>query len=241
MAVKQVGFQAAVDALKEYEGIKAPLAKEKPPVSDSVASSGELKPFTGKYEKFAKPCEWLQKRCPNAADYGVFFYQNDTRKSAVNGHVLIPIRDIERVNYGYLARNIGQVTQERPKYRFPTNLPKSRFLFGCDVLKGGKFGQVPLRVCYLVESPWTCMKFASLGLPAVSPFGWSVSEEQVKMVSALSKGVIYLPDRNKQQDCQTVVAVLAQSLWLRFPPLPTGCDDPEQLPNRESILALTSG
>jgi len=151
---------------------------------------------------------------------------------------MIPVKDIDGKLWGYLGRNVDTATELSPKYLLPKNLPKSHFLFGSDVLKSGKFGQVPLKKLYLVESPFAVMKFASLGLPAVSPYGWSVSATQVELLTQLSRGVIYLPDRNKYSDAQNTATTLASRLWLRFPPLPDGVDDPEQL-SLEQILALT--
>jgi hypothetical protein len=253
--VKNVAFQAAVEILGEIPAQQPP--KEKSPViSDSGASrnsssattstlissepgQSEPKPLMkDTWRKFAIPCPWLQQRCPDAAvreRYGVFFYENNARKSAVNGHVLIPIRDIDGVNYGYQARNIGEVTADRPRYRFPTNLPKSRFVFGGDQLH--TFGSLPLRVVYLLESPLAVMKFASLGLPAVSNFGWAVSEEQATPLATLAKGCIYLPDRNKQAECDAVCRILSRKLWLRFPELPEAIHDPEEM-DKASILAF---
>jgi DNA primase len=43
------------------------------------------------------------------------------------------------------------------------------------------------------------LKFHQLGLPAVSPFGWSLSEQQIAILAELAKGVICLPDRQKQK------------------------------------------
>lgn len=237
--VRQCSFTEAVAFLQERIG-KEPPPTKKEPVEALVASDGVLKPLLkDTWKNYQVECEWLTKRVPDKRvreRYGVFFYQNNARKSQVNGHVLIPIRDVEGVNYGYLARNIGEVAAERPKYRLPANLPKSRFLFGSDQLC--TFGQLPLKRIYLVESPFCVMKFASLGLPAVSPFGWSVSEQQIDILVGLAKGIVYLPDRNKSTEAQAIIPKMAQKLWVRSPPLPPDCDDPEKM-KLEQILALT--
>jgi DNA primase len=240
--VKGIGFKEAVSLLEPLVG-KQPaehLAKEKSPVvGDSGAS--ELKPFTGKYDKYAVPCEWLEKRVPDKVirdRYGVFQYNNPARKSAYSGRVMLPVKDVNNVLYGYLGRNIdsdNSSTNPTPKYLFPPNLPKSKFLFGCHEL--GNFGQLPLRVVYLVESPFCVMRLAALGFPAVSPFGWSVSEPQLEALQNLAKGIVYLPDRNKYPDCDSVVKALAGKLWVKAPPLPAGIDDPEYL-TKDQILAL---
>ena len=235
--VRGVGFQAAVELLGAVPIVEPSNAKS--PTTGQNESVGELKPFTGKYEKFAKPCAWLTARCPDAAvreRYGVFFYENNARKSNVNGHVLIPIRDIDGVNYGYLARNIGEVTQDRPKYRLPANLPKNRFLFGASQIKASQ--SLPLKVVYVVESWLSVLHFALLGLPALSPFGWSLSDEQLSLLHTLSKGIVYLCDRNKSDSCAETLLRISRHLWVKAPSLPDGIDDPEQL-DLPAILALT--
>lgn len=152
---------------------------------------------------------------------------------------MIPVKDEHGLLFGYLGRNIdhgrnSDTTEEVPKYLFPKNLPKSKFLFGAFELRqhladtgfppSSRFAHV-----FLVESPFSVLKFASMGIPALSCFGWSVSSEQIEIVAGLSKGCIFLPDRNKHDAASEYVAKLASRVWCRFPPLPTGCDDPEQL------------
>lgn len=240
MAIKGIGFKEAVSLLQPLFTVKPtnePSTEKSPVIGDSGVS-GELKPFTGKYEKFAVPCPWLEARIPDKEvreRYGVFCYNNPARKSAFSGRVMIPIRDIGGTLYGYLGRSIAENSSDT-KYLFPTALPKSRFLFGAHELN--TFGQLPLRVVYLVESPFCVMKFASLGLPALSPFGWSISAEQLLLLKHLTRGVVYLPDRNKYQESTSHIGEVAQSLWVRFPPLPAGIDDPEQM-TKEQVLALT--
>lgn len=107
------------------------------------------------------------------------------------------------------------------------------FEVGAHELKDG----APHKLVYLVESPLCVMKFACMGLKAVSPFGWSVSDEQLGILQALAKGIIYLPDRNKYEDGKSVAATLAGKLWVKYPELPEGIDDPEGL-TLEQIQAL---
>jgi DNA primase len=243
-----VKFRGAIDAVKEYRKcgfqeaveflrtLNTTPPAESPRINDSAASQGRSVDLT-KYRKSAKPCDWLDKRVDKAMQerYEVFYYQNDSRKSTVNGHVLIPVKELDGTLRGYLARNIGEVTAERPKYKFPPGLAKSSFLFGAHEL--GTFGQLPLRVVYLLESPFGVMRFASLGLPAVAAYGWSVSAEQLAILAALSKGCIFLPDKNKYHDTGNLLPLIAAKMWVRFPPLPDGVDDPEQL-SRTQVLAL---
>lgn len=251
--VKGLGFKEACAFLEPLVG-KQPaehLAKEKSPV---VGDSGALQPFKGSYNKYQVKCDWLDIRIPDInvrERYGVFCYNNPARKSAYSGRVMIPIKSLEGVLYGYLGRSIhgastspaSQTDTDTPKYLFPPNFPKSRFLFGAHELREeihqGRHGKdaQQAKVLYLVESPFCVMKFAMYGLPAVSCYGWSVSEPQLQLLKELSKGVVYLPDLDKAQEARQVCAEIAQHLWVRFPPLPAGIDDPEYL-TKEQVLAL---
>jgi hypothetical protein len=161
---------------------------------------------------------------------------------------MLPVKDFAGVLYGYLGRD-SSGNPDIPKYLFPKNLPKSRFLFGAWELSKGLYlpscrqgephtGALPLKVVYLLESPFAVMHFASLGLPALAAYGWSVSEDQISLLHTICKGLVFLPDRNKSEEAGAQCARIARTLWVRFPPLPDQIQDPEEL-SYEAILALT--
>lgn len=231
--VRKVGFQEAVEWLKAEVGSN-PL-----PVAETHVLEAPSEPqpiLKDTWRNYQVPCEWLDKRVPDIAvreRYGVFAYNNPARKSAYSGRVMLPVRDLGGVLYGYLGRS----TQDNPdtgsgadipKYLFPKNLPKSHFLFGAFELQQSH-GQERQRIVYLVEGAFAVMRLAMFGVPVVSAYGWSVSDEQIDILAKLAKGVCYLPDRNKAQECAGVVHRLAQRLWVKAPSLPEGVDDPEYL------------
>ena len=248
MRIRSIGFKAAVALLQAYSPTPE-LAKEKEPPVDAPGASrltignseidNQPTPLTkDTWKKFAVPCAWLEQRIPDAAmreRYGVFCYSNPARKSAYSGRVMIPIEDVQGVLFGYLGRNTDTQDHTSAKYLFPKNLPKSHFLFGAHELSVQQKQPLPLKRVFLVESPFCVMKFASLGLPAVSPFGWSVSPEQIAILKQLCRGVVFLPDNNKRVEAISTLNKLAEVLWIHYPLFPE--DDPEQL-DREAILAL---
>jgi hypothetical protein len=250
-----VKFRGAIDAVKEYrkvnftqavaflQGIAGQTSRDaKKEPGEAPAASSKPVDLT-RYRKFAKPCEWLAKRIPDQAvldRFGVFYYENDSRKSAFNRRVMIPVKSPQGELAGYLGRatseidlapsilNEGKMVEvDVPKYLFPRGLEKSKYLFGAHEL--GTFGQLPLRVVYVGESPWMVMRFAIMNLPAVALYGWSASPEQIEILATLTRGVCYLPDRNKSQESAGVVQALARRLWVRSPALPDGVDDAEYL------------
>jgi len=233
-AVKQVGFQEAVTFLKNLTPRTRP---QQTPQLQSTESS-ENPPFKSTYEKFAVPSAWLKDRGFTQATldrFEVFEYHNPARRSVYSGSVMLKIRrwsDGECI--GYLSRNTGEVTPEKPKYCFPKGVQKSLEVFGAFQLKE----KTPHRVVFLVESPFAVMKFSQHGFAAVSCFGWSVSPQQASILSSLARGLIYLPDRNKRNEGIAVAGLLAEALWVKMPELPDGVNDPEQL-SAEQISALT--
>jgi hypothetical protein len=151
--VKNIGFQAAVELLQPSAGQGVPMpAPAVTPAPEAVSALPEpIKKDT--WRQHQVPCEWLEKRVPDAAireRYGVFCYNNPARKSAYSGRVMLPVRDIDGLLYGYLGRDISNNSDQTPKYLFPRNLPKHLFLFGAAELKAGTFGQVPLKRIWLV-------------------------------------------------------------------------------------------
>lgn len=241
MAVRKVGFQAAVDALKGFN-IQTELAKQarKPEIRQLQVPVTENPPFKSQYQKYYVPSDWLAKRgfTPETlAKFEVGQYDNPKRQSAYKGKILLPVRrwkDGELV--AYLARDHRPAEErgEDPKYIFPKGFAKHLELFGSNQLKE----KAPLRVLYLVESPLCVMKFHQLGFPAVSCFGWSISPEQASILSNLTRGVVYLPDKNKQNEASAFAGLLCQRMWVKMPELPDGVDDPENL-TADQIRALT--
>lgn len=234
MAVKQCGFKDAVSFLEGITGT-IPTEPTKKPAKEETPAVTENKPYEGKYEKFYIPSEWLAARglTKETLDrYGVGQYSNPARKSGYSGMVMLPIlRFVDGAKVGYLARNITEVTPEKPKYRVPAGLQKQLELWGAVQLKD----QAPIRVLYVVESAFSAMHFYQLGFPCVALLGWSVSPQQLDIIARLAKGVCYLPDSDKRKEAQTYAGLLATKLWVKFPEMPVS--DPELL-SAEMIRAL---
>jgi hypothetical protein len=241
MAVRGIGFQEAVSILEPYASGHAAVALAKPEilVIQEVPTENPARHFT--YEKHFVSSAWLQARnlAPGTLErYGVGCYDNPARQSAYKGRILIRVqRFSDGGTVGYLARD-PRPEEERggdPKYMWPRDVHKSLELFGAFQLKD----RAPLKSVFLVESPFCVVKFAQMGLPAVSPFGWSVSEAQAEVIAMLARGVVCLPDSDKREQFEKSAWLLARRMWCRVPPLPDNVRDPEHL-TREQILALTA-
>ena len=94
MAVRGCGFQAAVELLEPYAAVPDMRRARVPQVKLQQVTATENPPFRGTYQKFAVESAWLKERgfLPETAKrYGVFQYENPSRKSAYNGSVLLKI------------------------------------------------------------------------------------------------------------------------------------------------------
>lgn len=253
MQIQKVGFKEAVDWLQAMRPaqptttrcdhkfidsdkcLKCGWSPELPQTYRTAPAQVPLAPITenpvfkGTYEKYAVPSPWLSARGLTDATcrhFDVFQYDNPKRRSAYSGSVMLKIRRwCDGKGVGYLIRNIGEITPEKPKYLLPKGICKTLELFGAWQLKE----KAPIRVLYVVESPFAVMKFHQHGLPAVSPFGWAVSDQQLDILGSLAKGCCYLPDRNVYAQAEAVAGFLSQRLWVKLPQLPANVDDPEQL------------
>lgn len=250
-AVKACGFQEAVDwartALVQSQARKPEIrlvqqidnqSKFDCQPIDNLPAENEAKKFT--YEKYYQPSEWLSARgfSPETLErYGVGLYDNPKRQSAYKGKILIRLqRFSDGATTGYLARD-ARPAEERgadPKYIAPAGLHKSLELWGAWQLKD----QAPIRVLYVVESPFACMHFTQLGFPCVALLGWCCSPPQLEILSQLAKGVVLLVDRDKSKEVAPYVHAISKELWVKSPELPAGIDDPEQL-TEEQIKSLT--
>lgn len=240
MAVRRCGFQEAVAVLEPFAGagIVATAPKVAPSTRTTMEPVTENPPFDGaSYAKHAVPSEWLQRRnlAPGTLErFGVFQYDNPARKSVYRGKILLPVRrwsDGELV--AYLART-PEPKEGEPKYVWPNGFHKSLEVFGAVQLREDH--RLPLRIVYLVESPFAAMRFFQLGLPCVAAYGWSVSDAQAGIVAQLARGAVCLPDRNKRHEFDP--GPLARRMWCRVAAMPEGVDDPECL-SLEQIRTLT--
>jgi DNA primase len=165
LALRKISLSEAVRVLEGIQGL--PMA-ESPRGEPQVAARSFLEPLkAGSYSKFfKKPCPWLEARgiSQETADaYGAGWYSNPARKSAYSERFMVPFRRFEDgAVMGYMGRDISEAPAV--KYLVPTGFPKSNFLFGAVELKQ----KAPVKVRFVVESPFCVMKFRQLGFDAVA-------------------------------------------------------------------------
>lgn len=212
MAIEQIGFRDAVERLQA-------LNIEPNHFADvgKMVEVAENPPLKSTYSKYFVESRWLSERgfSPETLEkFGVGGYDNPKRQSVYKGKILLPVRRWDGELVAYLARTKEPASGES-KYIWPKGFHKHLELFGAWQIKNN-VTQLPLWVAYVVESPFCVMKFAQLGLPAVSPFGWSVSPEQTATISKLAKGVVYLPDATvRKEEKAKAAGLLSTAMWVK--------------------------
>jgi DNA primase len=259
MKIKGIGFQEAVSFLggngfQPNESMTLETSERAKSDSNPKSALLENKPFAGSYEKFYVKSDWLKARGLTEETlklFGVGQYRNPSRKSLYTDKVLFPVRRFsDGCKVGYLARTIAKDSTD-PKYIFPKGFHKQLEVFGAWQIKqlaekagasnaSGEHASgltLPLQVGYVVESPLCAMKYWQMGLYAVSPYGAFVSEQQLEIIQRLFRGVVFLPDRDKYPQVDSVIRLLSRRLWVKSPELPSEISDPENL-SREQVIAL---
>jgi len=118
------------------------------------------------------------------------------RRGMLKGYVAIPVWETPpgKNPYGYLGRWPGDdfdAKNDRPKYRWPANFPKQRFLFGLNEALDGT-GEMPLLV---VEGVFDALRCVQNGYAAtVAVFGSSLSEEQAQLLADTGRAVVLMFD-----------------------------------------------
>lgn len=135
------------------------------------------------------PTQALTDRQITAESCAAYDVKWDLQKSAW----ILPIRTDEGLVLGWQVK--GHVGREFKN--FPVNVPKSTALFGLQTLDGT--GQV-----WLVESPLDAVRLHGLGYKAVSSYGASVSDKQMRLLIENSETVIMALDNDKAGQTSTL-------------------------------------
>ena len=129
----------------------------------------------------------------------------------LQGCVAVRLHDIEGRPLGYAGRRLQP--GRRPKWVFPTGLPKSHLLYGWHHLAG-------LDPLVVVEGPWEVLRLHQLGVEAVALLGTSASRHQVDLLRR--RRCLVLLDGD--QAGQGAAGRLARALAAPIIRLPIGSD-----------------
>ncbi len=114
------------------------------------------------------------------------------------GYLAIPVfrypRDRDENPIAYLGRWPGEDFDDadRPRYKFPADFPKSRFLYGLNEALADTKEDEPL---ILVEGCFSVFRLMQADIPgAVASFGASLSDAQAALLLASGRSVILMYD-----------------------------------------------
>ncbi len=99
------------------------------------------------------------------------------------GCIGVRLHDAEGRPLGYAGRRL--VPDDRGKWVFPRGLPKAQILYGFHHARP-RLGQGLV----VVEGPWDVLRLAQIGVAAVALLGVSISQEQHRLLAAVSDLVV---------------------------------------------------
>lgn len=111
-----------------------------------------------------------------------------------------------------------EVPEDEEKYLLPPKFLKSRVVFNLHRIE-------KVEHLTIVESYWSVLRLHELGIPAVSPMGRSISEEQLRLLRALGApliSVMFDGDEPGRAATEAVLPALAESFYVHVAPLPDG-------------------
>jgi DNA primase len=143
------------------------------------------------------------------------------------GCVAVRLHDPEGQPLGYAGRALEPDRARPGKWRLPARLPKRSIVFNFHRLRDRLE-----RALVIVEDPWSVMRLAQIGAPAVALLGTTLSLEQTTLLAAGRRILLML-------DGDEAGRIASRELRSRFPhaqvavaELPEG-HDPDQLSDHE--------
>jgi DNA primase len=158
------------------------------------------------------------------------------KRGMLAGYVAIPVWDYPKGEYpyGYLGRWAGEDYDDaarRPRYKWPPNFPKQRFLFGLQEALDGTDGQPVI----VVEGVFAALHCIQNGFPCtVAAFGSSLSAEQVKLLVQTDRPIVLMFDGGEPgwRGMSKAAHKLTPRAFVRIIRLKTGIQ-PDQLSSAE--------
>lgn len=141
------------------------------------------------------------------------------KRGMLAGYIAIPVWDYPRGEFphGYLGRWAGEDYDEeagKPRYKWPPNYPKQRFLFGLNEALEDTDGQ-PIIV---TEGVFGALHCVQNGFPCtVATFGSSLSDEQAELLIQTGRPIVLMFDGGEpgQHGMSTAVTKLTPHSFVR--------------------------
>jgi len=135
------------------------------------------------------------------------------------GRIAIRLRDVDGNPLGYAGRWADdELPEGKPRYLLPKHFPKEAVLFNAHRMEPGG-------VVMLVESYWSVFRLYELGVPAVSPMGWSISDQHVELLQKLGVQHVFIlfdGDKAGREGSASVVEKLVRKFYVQAPDVPDG-------------------
>ncbi len=138
-------------------------------------------------------------------------------RGIMKGRICIPIHATNGILVAYAGRWPGSApTPDEPRYKFPRGFKKRLVLFNLHRVREAEH-------LVIVEGYWSVFRLHSLGVPAVSLMGTSLSASQADLLNRTGARLLTLlldADETGYKATEELLPRLSQQFFVRVPQLP---------------------
>lgn len=209
-------------ARKTKTGSPSPATPETPKAEPALATHNPALSFELKLD-FTDPemIAWLESRGIGEEMRHHFGLGKASKRSkTIADRLAIPLRNQQKELIGYCGRHIGDELpdDDTPKYILPKGFRKELELYGIEHV-------APNPKCLVLFESYFSVIRHQAEIPCVSPFGRSISPEQVALIGPLQPKrifVVFDGDEPGRSGAVQVAGALAPLAWTRIVELPDG-------------------
>ncbi len=204
----------------------ASLAGSAPAATRAISDEKPFQPFTARL-KLDPAVSFLAQKGIRPTTAHAFDAGLHRGSGFLQGCVAIRLHDQHGHPVGYAGRVLDHDRARLGKWRLPARLPKRMLLFNFHrVRERFEHGLV------LVEDPWSVMRLAQIGVPAVALLGTALSNQQAELLAPAPRVLIMLDgDETGRLASRELRARLARAV-IAVAELPVG-HDPDQLSDHD--------
>ena len=204
----------------------ASLAETVPATTRGVADAIPFRPFTARLE--LDPAATFLAEKGISEDTGRAFEAGLYRGSGfLEGCVAVRLHDPEGQPLGYAGRALEPDRARPGKWRLPPRLPKRSIVFNFHRVRDGLE-----RALVIVEDPWSVMRLAQIGAPAVALLGTALSSEQAALLASVRRILLMLDGDEAGRIASRELRPRFTRAQVAVAELPEG-HDPDQLSDHE--------
>ena len=192
----------------------------------AVSTPRPFRPFTARLN-LDPDVGFLAAKGIHPATAGVFDAGAYPGSGFLRGCIAVRLHDQQGQPLGYAGRVLDPDRARTGKWRLPARLPKQELLFNFHrVSQRFEHGLV------LVEDPWSVMRLAQIGVPAVALLGTTLSNQQAELLAPATHVLIMLDGDQAGRSASRELRSRLSRAQTAVADLPDG-HDPDQLSDHD--------